>query len=215
MQKIVLTGGPCAGKSTVLQALKQRYGNKVMVVPEAATMLMGSGFPMPGRDLPWSPAWQECLQKAICSLQCALEDACMLAARENGAEILVCDRGLLDGAAYTEGGLPAFQEKFGLDTAAAHARYARIVHLESVAVCAPHLYGTASNQVRFESVEEAAALDAKTRAAWQGHPAWQQVSGAGGMDRVVENVFRLVDAMLAKPVKRPVQGFPIPTLRAA
>ena len=44
--RILLTGGPCAGKTTALAAISQdltQLGYKVLVVPEAATMIMKGG----------------------------------------------------------------------------------------------------------------------------------------------------------------------------
>ena len=43
---ICLTGGPCAGKTTAIASVKQdltQLGVKVLVVPEAATILMKGG----------------------------------------------------------------------------------------------------------------------------------------------------------------------------
>lgn len=44
--RICLTGGPCAGKTTAIASIKQdltQLGVKVLVVPEAATLLMKGG----------------------------------------------------------------------------------------------------------------------------------------------------------------------------
>jgi len=44
--RILLTGGPCAGKTTALAAISQdltQLGYKVLVVPEAATLIMKGG----------------------------------------------------------------------------------------------------------------------------------------------------------------------------
>ena len=44
--RVLLTGGPCAGKTTALAAIKQdltQLGYKVLVVPEAATLIMKGG----------------------------------------------------------------------------------------------------------------------------------------------------------------------------
>ena len=41
--RILLTGGPCAGKTTAMAAISQdltQLGYKVLVVPEAATLIM-------------------------------------------------------------------------------------------------------------------------------------------------------------------------------
>ncbi len=47
LHRFVITGGPCAGKTTFLSHLRhhlENIGYKVFVVPEAATLLMSSGF---------------------------------------------------------------------------------------------------------------------------------------------------------------------------
>ena len=44
--RILITGGPCAGKTTVMAAISQdltQLGYKVLVVPEAATLIMKGG----------------------------------------------------------------------------------------------------------------------------------------------------------------------------
>jgi hypothetical protein len=44
--RILLTGGPCAGKTTAMAAISQdlgQLGYKVLVVPEAATLIMKGG----------------------------------------------------------------------------------------------------------------------------------------------------------------------------
>ena len=44
--RILLTGGPCAGKTTALAAISQdltQLGYKVLTVPEAATLIMKGG----------------------------------------------------------------------------------------------------------------------------------------------------------------------------
>src|SRR5437879_4150288 len=100
MKKIVLTGGPCSGKSTVHRALREQFPAQVVLVPEAATLLLGGGFPVPGQHLPWSPEWQAVFQAAVLPLQHHLEDAYLLVAGSRGSKLVVCDRGVLDGAAY-------------------------------------------------------------------------------------------------------------------
>lgn len=46
VKKIVLTGGPCAGKTTALQQIEREFTEKgyhVLIVPEAASILIGAG----------------------------------------------------------------------------------------------------------------------------------------------------------------------------
>src|SRR5262245_42235435 len=100
MKRVVLTGGPCSGKTTVQKAVSEEFFDRVALAPEAATMLLAGGFPVPGQHLPWSEEWQTSFQAAILPLQQSLEEAYGLVARSLGRRLLVCDRGILDGAAY-------------------------------------------------------------------------------------------------------------------
>jgi predicted ATPase len=182
MRKVVLTGGPCSGKSSVQRALHAEFGPDLVLVPEAATLLLEGGFPVPGTHLPWSPHWQAAFQAAVLPLQRSLEDAWSLVAQSQGSRLIVCDRGLLDGAAYTPGGVEEFCRRFGVDAAQALARYEAVVHLESLATADPQRYGTSGNAIRFEPLEVAVRLEMATRAAWAGHPRHFFLDGGRGLD---------------------------------
>jgi len=196
MNKLVITGGPCAGKTTVLAALREEFGTQLVYVPEAATMLLDSGFPAPGRDLEWSLAWQEALQSAVLPLQRSLESAYTLVARQNKASLMVCDRGVLDGAAYIEGGLEEFCQRFRVEFGAELHRYSAVIHLESLAVIEPERYGKTGNRNRFESMEEAQQLDARTRAAWAKHQRHILVGGKRGIEGKIAEVIGVVKALV-------------------
>lgn len=189
MKKLVITGGPCSGKSTTIAAIKQQFDGKIMVVPEAATILLSGGFPLPGRDLTWSQSWQAAFQTAIVQLQLSLEEACTLKALESGAKLLVCDRGILDGAAYTPGGTKAFCLIHNLNHHHILKQYQTVIHLESLATARPELYGQTGNNCRFESLEKARELEIKTRAAWQNHPRHQILSGDQCLDISLHEIF--------------------------
>ena len=47
---IVLTGGPSAGKTAVQQVASEQFGDRLVLVPEAATLLFSGGFPLPVSD---------------------------------------------------------------------------------------------------------------------------------------------------------------------
>lgn len=196
MNKIVLTGGPCAGKTTCLRAVKEEFGNQVVILPEAATMLLEGGFPIPGNHLSWSPKWQQSFQSAILSIQKELESAYELVACEHNARLLVCDRGILDGSAYWSGGLIAFSEHFSLQVAECYSRYVAILHLESLATANPEKYGKAGNDKRFEGVEEAAERELLTRNAWEGHSSWVLISGRRDVGAKISEVLGIVRFLL-------------------
>ncbi|HIE29367.1 TPA: hypothetical protein EYP66_19015 [Candidatus Poribacteria bacterium] len=190
MKRIVLTGGPCAGKTTTLNKLRCEFGARIVVVPETATMLLSSGFPVPGEDIRWSLEWQNEFQSAIFSVQKSMENIYTLLAQEKGASLVICDRGLLDGAAYTQGGLKAFCRIHNVDLAAVLARYKAVIHLESLAVGRPELYSKASNEKRMESLEEAQKLEFAIRMVWNKHPNYHLINSENTM---TEKIIKVID----------------------
>jgi hypothetical protein len=90
--RIVLTGGPGAGKTTAADLFRREIGDRVVVVPEAATLLFSGGFPRVKEAHATRSA-----QAAIYHLQRNLED---IQAARFPERVLLCDRGTLDGAAY-------------------------------------------------------------------------------------------------------------------
>ena len=90
--KIVFTGGPSAGKTTLLQMLKKEWSNTVAIVPESASILYQGGF-----HRSFNPATKIHIQKAIYFVQIESETIVQL---ENPNKHIFCDRGTLDGLAY-------------------------------------------------------------------------------------------------------------------
>ncbi len=193
---IVLTGGPCAGKTTILSALQQKLtdlGFSVVVVPEAATEFIMSG--LTPNDM--NPAE---FQRQILKYIIERENRWMEAARliHGNKKVIICDRGVADASAYTSAQqFDLMLGELGYNIVELRdKRYDAIVFLRSVAVDAPHIYTTVNNTARKESVEEAQALDARTLAAWTGHPHLRIVDNStdldGKINRVLQNVCRVL-----------------------
>jgi predicted ATPase len=196
MKRVVLTGGPCAGKTTTLNKLRCKFGARIVVVPETATMLLSSGFPVPGKDIEWSPEWQTEFQAAIFSVQKSMENVYTLLAQEKGASLVICDRGLLDGAAYTQGGLNAFCQIHNVDLTAVLARYEAVIHLESLAVGRPELYGKTSNEKRMESLEEAQKLEFAIRMIWSNHSNYFFINSENTMTEKISKVIDIIKRLV-------------------
>src|SRR5262245_18143460 len=135
IHRIVLTGGPCAGKSTAIarvQAHLEAHGVKVYRVPEAATLLLGGGILV--KDAPLSHMVS--FQRGIVRVQIAVEDAFDAFARTAGHKaVLLCDRGVVDGGAYLprEAWKQLLAEE-GLEHAQLRdQRYTAVVHLVTAA----------------------------------------------------------------------------------
>lgn len=155
--KIVLTGGPAAGKTSLALILEKTYADKLAIVPEAASILFRGGFPREP-----SEAQRKCQQKAIYYVQRELENSIELS---HPGEILICDRGSLDALAYWPGPAEEFLQSMQTSLAAEVARYDWVIHLETAR--APDYKNSA---IRTETSREALDIDAKVKAAWQKHP---------------------------------------------
>jgi predicted ATPase len=156
--RIVLTGGPGGGKTAALEVIRKRYCEHVVVLPEAATIVFGGGFPRGASD-----AARRGAQLAIFHVQDQLEQ---IALEEGRAEVVLCDRGVLDSLAYWPGDDASYFAATVTTRAETFARYDAVVHVRTPA---PTYYNHA-NPVRTESAEEAAAIDARIMDVWSGHP---------------------------------------------
>lgn len=197
MRRIVITGGPCSGKTSCLKAVQEHCGDSVAIVPEVATILLQGGFPRPILPVTsWPTEYHQLLQKAILDLQHSLEDACHLIAQQANKTILICDRGVLDGAAYWPEGLEAYLKHFNLCIHATHAQYDAVVHLESLATALPELFGTMNNPHRYESLVEAQEREHATRQAWLQHPRRLFIPGKQSLKRKIQQVLSLIRSFL-------------------
>lgn len=156
-RRVVLTGGPGAGKTAVLEVVRQSFCRHVRVLPESAGILFGGGFPRED-----SPEARRAAQRAIYYTQRELEAI----ADADGDVITLCDRGTVDGAAYWPG--PAdFWAAVGTTRAEELRRYDAVIHLRTPSPA--HGYNHV-NPLRVESAAEATAIDERILAAWEGHP---------------------------------------------
>ncbi len=158
--RIVLTGGPGGGKTTAADLFRREIGNRVVIVPEAATILFQGGFPRCRKPDP-----RRIVQTAIFHVQRHLED--VQAALYPGRTLL-CDRGTVDGAAYWPGDAGAYFKAVGTSLKEELKRYDVVIFFETAAVGGSSIEG--GNPVRDESQAEAVELDAKLRALWSQHP---------------------------------------------
>ena len=103
MTRILLTGGPCAGKTSALSEIKDdlsQINYKVLMVPEAATLMAQGGAMIVAEN--FTAGQGLTFQKILMKLQIALEDTFLEIARmvTDKPVVLLIDRGLLDGSAF-------------------------------------------------------------------------------------------------------------------
>jgi len=155
----VLTGGPGAGKTAVLESARQSLCTHVAILPEAAGIVFGGGFPRGTSQIALRAA-----QRTIFRVQVELQ---RLIAEEQQAALVLCDRGTLDGFAYWPDSVDSFWENQQTTEADELARYAAVIHLETPRP--EHGYNH-DNPLRIESVREARAIDERIAQAWSAHP---------------------------------------------
>jgi len=158
--RIVLTGGPGRGKTTAADLFRREIGDRVVIVPEAATILFQGGFPR-SRE----PHASRFAQTAIFHVQRHIED---VQAALFPSRTLLCDRGTLDGAAYWPGETDEYFTAVGTTLEAELSRYDAVIFFETAAHGGVSIEG--GNPIRNESTDEAVKLDGKLRALWSRHP---------------------------------------------
>lgn len=158
--RIVLTGGPGGGKTTAGDLFRREIGERVVLVPEAATMVFSGGFPRSTEPMAIHAA-----QRAIYEVQRNLED---VQAALYPDRLLLCDRGTVDGAAYWPGEPHHFFNEIGSTLELELTRYDAVIFFESAAVGGMGIEG--GNPIRNESTEKAIELDGKLRTLWSRHP---------------------------------------------
>ena len=157
-RRVVLTGGPGAGKTAVLELIRQSFCEHVKVLPEAAGVIYGGGFPRED-----DPECRRAAQRAIFYVQRELENA----GDSHNPTIVLCDRGTLDGLAYWPGSVDEFWASVGSTIAEQLARYDAVIHLRTPA---PEYGYNKQNPLRTESAAVAAEIDGRILQAWQAHP---------------------------------------------
>lgn len=197
LRKLVVTGGPSSGKTMVMKALEQVFGSQIAIVPEAATMLFEARVAAP------TPANVEMFQRVILPLQQYNQDAIIDDARRRGAKAVVFDRGLLDGAAYIEGGLEVILEHLGQSLDQVYSQVGTVINLQTVARYKPELFGTANNPHRVETnPQDAIDLDDRIQEVWRDHPDWRLIDGGDGIESVIEQVIDIVRSLIDREIER-------------
>jgi predicted ATPase len=191
--RIVLTGGPGGGKTTAADLFRREIGERVALVPEAATLLFGGGFPRTGE-----PRAVQAAQRAIFHVQRNLED--VQAALYPG-RVLLCDRGTVDGAAYWPGQPHEFFENLGTSLERELARYDAVIFFESAAMGGIHVEG--GNPVRRETIHQAAALDRRLRPLWSKHPRFLLVPHNRSFFKKISFGLAILDGIVAELAGRP------------
>lgn len=161
---VVLTGGPGAGKTAVLELAKRRFTKATAILPESASLIFSGGF----WRLPSKTA-NMAAQRAIFHVQREME---ILVNEEGSWKYALCDRGTLDGLAYWQATEEQFWKDLGTTKESELRRYAAVIHLRTPTTEGGYNF---QNALRTETAEQAHLIDKKIQSIWSAHPSYVQV----------------------------------------
>lgn len=199
--RLVLTGGPCGGKTTAqitLATIFESMGWRVFRVPETATLLLGGGISFPLLNDEERLQFQQNLLKTMFQIEDTYFE---LAATQNRNCLVICDRGTMDCSAY----LPKADWDFILEQNSLNEvdirdnRYDQVVHLVSAAIGAEEFYTKSNNKSRTEDIELAQRNDRLVGEAWVGHPYYELIDNSTDFQVKMRRLCRSVTMRLNIP----------------
>jgi len=208
IKKIVLTGGPCAGKTTALAKIEQdltEKGYKVFVVAEAATELIKSGISPTDKNGIGLYEFQKIILLYQLQKEKFYEEVVNKFPYEK--KVIIYDRGLLDNKAYVTkkefGEILEYGSKelgYKLTESDIINRYDMVIHLVTSAEGDAKYYTLENNAARSESVEEARRLDKKTMECWAMHDNLQIIDNCNEFSEKIDNVLKTIHNFLGNPI---------------
>ena len=196
IKKIVITGGPCGGKTEAKKWIEKagsELGYTVLFIPETATELI------PGGVAPWTCGTNLEFQIIQCELQLKREELFLRAAKGMPHEkyLIVCDRGFMDNRAYmNEEEYQKVLETLKVSENEIMESYDAIFHLVSAGKGLQEFYQLESNEARIETADEAAALDDKILECWKKHPHHTIINNAVDFESKMVNVANQIKEFL-------------------
>ena len=204
--EVVLSGGPCAGKSSALSYLSQKLGDRglrVLVAPELASQFLLGGLSDLSSLRSERPLVYHAVQRQLIAMQNQAHASYRAMAESFGQPVVVIyDRAEMDISAYTDPHrFQALLDEKQLTLADIRDCYDAVIHMVTAADGAEANYSPDSNPARIESdLEQARAADKLTLKSWTGHPHLRIIDNSTGFDeklgRVLAEVLRLCEHLI-------------------
>lgn len=193
--KIVITGGPCAGKTTAMTAIQNSFAAKgygVLRIPEAATELITSGITP-------TNIGSEQFQQHLIELQLYQEKMFTSAAMhlEHEKILILFDRATMDNKGYME--YDAFCriiKNINMTEEQLLAKYDGVIHMQTAAKASKDLYQLENNEARFETVEEAIKTDDNLYEAWKTHPNFYSIKSNVDFNKKISELTDTIETIL-------------------
>uniref|UniRef100_A0A0A9VVL2 NadR/Ttd14 AAA domain-containing protein n=1 Tax=Lygus hesperus TaxID=30085 RepID=A0A0A9VVL2_LYGHE len=195
--RLVLTGGPCGGKTTGqarLSTFFENLGWKVYRVPETATLLLSGGVDWREMTADQGCKFQENLLKTMLQIENTFFE---LGGTGRRNTLIICDRGAMDASAFiTREQWESIMTANGWNNVELRDnRYDHIIHLVTSAKGAEDFYSTEDHSCRNENIELARELDDKAASAWVGHPYFDVIDNSTPFE---EKIRRMIGSVCRK-----------------
>ena len=201
--KIVLTGGPCAGKTTALVKIEQDLEEKgfyPLIISESATELIKGRIKPFGNQAIKMLDFQRLILKYQLDKEAIYEQAAKLLPEDLKC-VLIYDRGIMDNKAYiTAQEFDKITKELQLEQLELLDRYDLVIHLVTAADGKEEYYTLENNNSRTETKEEAIILDRKTSKAWNGHNNLVIINNNVSFDEKIAKVLSTIHNFLNTPV---------------
>jgi len=194
IHKLVLTGGPCGGKTTGqarLATFFENLGWKVFRVPETATVLMSGGISFGELNEEQVLDFQEHLVVTMMALE---ETYFSMAEKCTQNVLIIADRGVMDASAFiSRENWERILTKLNLeDIEISDNRYHQVVHMQSAALGAEKFYTTEDHAARFEGLELARERDRRAMDSWRDHPYVDIIDNRSDFDSKINKLIDVV-----------------------
>ena len=193
-ENIAFVGGPCSGKTSVFEAIRSMVSDEgvevcTSFIPEAATQILPRDPMLPRRD----PLR---FQYEVSLWQYMEEDRGIerLLLHPAPLKVQITDRGVADAYIYLNSEQVALMTDQSPDELA--SRYTAVLYFEPYR--SENL--TDGNEYRVEREDEMAALEAKTRAIWQGHPNVVFIPTFATIEERVEYTKQLLERLIGREI---------------
>lgn len=205
---IVLTGGPCSGKSSSLAYLTEKlsdHGFMVFIIPETATLITNSGIDR--RKMERSKQ-VSAYEEAIFDMQIAFEDIykeSVMKVFPDKKKVVLLDRGIMDIKAFMpEKDFSDILKRKKITEIELRDRYSGVIHLITAADGAKRYYTNQNNPARIETPEEAIEIDKKIRECWLGHPRLKIIDNSTDSEEKLNRTFTAIANILGIPSPLPI-----------
>lgn len=196
--KIVLTGGPCSGKTTALAYVSEKLreqGIEVITIEERATKLILNG------KTPQNLGRYE-FHKLLFELQLAEENEKTAIANKMPCDrvVMLSDRGLLDNKAFvTQEEFDRYSSLNGANEDIIRNSYDAVFHLVTAADGAESSYNLTNNSARSETIEQAKMIDKEILSVWTGTPHLRVIDNSTSFDKKLERLMTEILSFLGIP----------------